>query len=91
MMDITENFQNSHLLRGSPKDGTFNCPNCGAPITDEKCPYCGTVFYDFTTLDLDETSYVKFKYKGKIFVCQARFTSIEIKQSKSLQRMSKPQ
>ena len=18
------------------------CPNCGAAITDEKCPYCGT-------------------------------------------------
>ena len=21
-----------------------NCPNCGAPITDTKCPYCGTSF-----------------------------------------------
>ena len=21
-----------------------NCPNCGAPITGDKCEYCGTVF-----------------------------------------------
>ena len=21
-----------------------NCPNCGAPIEDGKCPYCGTKF-----------------------------------------------
>lgn len=23
---------------------TTNCPNCGAPITAMKCPYCGTDF-----------------------------------------------
>lgn len=22
----------------------LNCPNCGAPITGDKCEYCGTVF-----------------------------------------------
>jgi len=28
-----------------PKDiRALNCPNCGAPITDEKCQYCGTKF-----------------------------------------------
>lgn len=21
-----------------------NCPNCGAPIHGDECPYCGTVF-----------------------------------------------
>lgn len=21
-----------------------NCPNCGAPIRGDECPYCGTVF-----------------------------------------------
>lgn len=25
-----------------------NCPNCGAPITGEKCEYCGTVFEEKT-------------------------------------------
>lgn len=23
----------------------LNCPNCGAPITGDKCEYCGTVFH----------------------------------------------
>lgn len=21
-----------------------NCPNCGAPIQEDECPYCGTAF-----------------------------------------------
>ena len=23
-----------------------NCPNCGAPIKTDKCPYCGTTFVE---------------------------------------------
>lgn len=26
------------------KNKPINCPNCGAPITDYMCEYCGTVF-----------------------------------------------
>ena len=26
------------------KNGQTNCPNCGAPIISEECPYCGTNF-----------------------------------------------
>lgn len=26
------------------KNKLINCPNCGAPITDIICEYCGTVF-----------------------------------------------
>lgn len=26
------------------QDNPTNCPNCGAPITSWKCPYCDTVF-----------------------------------------------
>lgn len=26
------------------KNKLINCPNCGAPITDYMCEYCGTVF-----------------------------------------------
>lgn len=25
----------------------YNCPNCGAPITGDKCEYCGTVFHHY--------------------------------------------
>ena len=27
----------------------FNCPNCGAVITGNKCEYCGTVFKEKKT------------------------------------------
>ena len=39
----------------------LDCPQCGAAITDEKCPYCGAVFYDFSTLTLNEPCYIKIK------------------------------
>lgn len=29
----------------------YNCPNCGAPITEDKCPYCGTRFYNVSTIE----------------------------------------
>lgn len=42
-----------------------NCPNCGAPydIGLNKCPYCGTSYYDLSTLDLTahEPFYLKIK------------------------------
>jgi predicted RNA-binding protein with PUA domain len=52
-------------------NGIYNCPNCGAPISSEKCPYCGTVFYDFSCIDLNEPTYIKFKYEGTIVMCKA--------------------
>ena len=51
--------------------GKLNCPNCGAPITAEKCPYCGTLFYDFSTIDVGQPTYLKIKYNGEIVMCQA--------------------
>lgn len=42
-----------------------NCPNCGAPydIKLNKCPYCGTSYYDLSALDIDaqEPFYLKIK------------------------------
>ena len=29
-------------------NGLLNCPNCGAPIQNDICPYCGSVFLDFS-------------------------------------------
>lgn len=43
-----------------------NCPNCGAIISEEKCPYCGTMFYDFSAIDFDKPCFIKFKKDGKI-------------------------
>jgi hypothetical protein len=42
-----------------------NCPNCAAPydITLNKCPYCGTSYYDLSALDFttNEPFYLKIK------------------------------
>ena len=42
-----------------------NCPNCAAPYDAElnKCPYCGTSYYDLSELDLTarEPFYLKIK------------------------------
>ena len=42
-----------------------NCPNCGAPydIDKNKCPYCGTSYYDLSALDFtnNEPFYLKIK------------------------------
>lgn len=42
-----------------------NCPNCAAPynIDLNKCPYCGTSYYDLSALDLTarEPFYLKIK------------------------------
>lgn len=37
----------------------FNCPNCGAPITSTKCPYCGSVLFDFIQLDNKKQTYTQ--------------------------------
>lgn len=42
-----------------------NCPNCAAPYNAvlNKCPYCGTSYYDLSALDLTgrEPFYLKIK------------------------------
>lgn len=45
----------------------LNCPNCGAPITADKCAYCGTVFMDFAAIQVGAPSFVKFKV-GDAFI-----------------------
>lgn len=32
-----------------------NCPNCGAPYDYgiNKCPYCGTIYFDLSVIDFD--------------------------------------
>ena len=42
---------------------TRSCPHCGAPITSDKCEYCGAVFYDFSAIDPtnEKPTYLKIK------------------------------
>ncbi len=45
-----------------------NCPNCAAPydMAKNRCPYCGTVYFDMSTIDFDsqEPFYLKIKNGG---------------------------
>ena len=39
----------------------LNCPNCGAPIQNDICPYCGSVFLDWAAFDTNRPTFVKIK------------------------------
>lgn len=47
-----------------------NCPNCGAPydVKLNSCPYCNTLYFDMSAIDLEECKplYLKIKYDGHI-------------------------
>ena len=61
------------------KKEELNCPNCGAPITGEKCEYCGTVFYDWAVIDSEKDFYVKIRLHNNLVMCKARMASCDIK------------
>ena len=54
----------------------FNCPNCGAPITSDICPYCGTTFLDWSCIDERKANYIKVKINGKIQLIKARMIGL---------------
>ena len=66
------------LSRATRTNGSKNCPNCGAPIETEKCPYCGTMFLDVAAMDADEPFYMKVKKDGKIYILKVKMTSMEL-------------
>ena len=67
------------LSRATRTNGSKNCPNCGAPIEAETCPYCGTVFLDFAAMDADQPFYMRVKHDGKIYILKVKMTSMEFK------------
>lgn len=56
----------------------LNCPNCGAPITGVQCEYCGTVFYDFTTMEVGKTQHVRVKIKDELFIFNAAIETFDV-------------
>ena len=67
------------LSRATRTNGSKNCPNCGAPIETETCPYCGTVFLDFAAIDADQPFYMKVKHDGKIYILKVMMSSMELR------------
>ena len=54
----------------------FNCPNCGAPITSDRCIYCGTTFIDWTAIDTRKPNWIKIKHNGHIILIKAALLSV---------------
>ena len=54
----------------------LNCPNCGHPIDDVICSYCGTVFYDFANIELNGSSYIRLKVFDTLQVFKVRLNTI---------------
>ena len=42
-----------------------NCPNCGAPIDSDKCPYCGTRLINIADLEIGEKVWLIFKDRDR--------------------------
>ena len=38
-----------------------NCPNCGAALDGEKCAFCGTTFYDFSSIEEGKPCYMRIR------------------------------
>ena len=57
----------------------FNCPNCGAPISADVCPYCGTAFLDWAAFDMARPTYVKIKTdQGQVIMLRVIPTSLRL-------------
>ena len=67
------------LSRATRANSSKNCPNCGAPIETEKCPYCGTMFLDFAAMDADQPFCMKVKQDGKVYILKVKMASMELK------------
>lgn len=59
----------------------LNCPNCGAPITSEQCPYCGTLFYDFSAIEIGKPCFLKIKWGDNIMLVKADARNINFNMS----------
>lgn len=71
------NLDSTHTVFAH-KNNQSNCPNCGAPIDSERCPYCGTVFVDFAAMDADKPFFMKIKKNGEVFVVKVILNNVSI-------------
>lgn len=58
-----------------------NCVNCGAVIEShaDKCPYCGTSYFDFTNIDVHGKPVVlKIRHNDQILILKAFCSSCDI-------------
>lgn len=64
---------------GIRTNDSLTCPQCGAPIEDEKCPYCGVVFYDFACCDTRRPFFLKIKRDDQIHIFKVQMAECTVK------------
>lgn len=57
-----------------------NCPNCGAPLEAEvnKCPYCGTSYFDFSICQVGYGTPMVLKFKATGMAADQILTALVI-------------
>lgn len=67
------------------KRSETNCPNCGAPIEiyASKCPYCGTSYFDFSNIDVNDPRpiFLRIKMSDEIIVVPVMMRSLSMSHS----------
>ena len=57
----------------------LNCPNCGAPIQNDVCPYCGSVFLDWAAFDISKPTFVKVRdHQGRFLLMKVKTPHVKI-------------
>lgn len=46
----------------------IHCPGCGAPVSSDRCEYCGSYFVDYGCMDADQPFWIKIKKDGLIYM-----------------------
>lgn len=59
----------------------LNCPNCGAQMTGHECEYCGSVFYDFESVDINRINYVRLQIWDEAVTFRVGVTRFDIEHS----------
>ena len=59
-------------------NGLLNCPNCGAPIQSDVCPYCGTAFLDWSAFGIDKPNYIKIKLRNRVVLVKAYLSGLQV-------------
>lgn len=55
-----------------------NCPNCGAVLDERhiKCQYCGTLYYDLSTMPTNEPFFLTIKDGNRIITARTWLRSV---------------
>ena len=61
-----------------------NCPNCGAVLDERniKCQYCGALYYDLSTIPVDEPFILTIKDGNRLITARTWLRSVTLETSR---------